>query len=416
MWRGAHADAPVLPHDITTQVLSLQISLIAPTIAYCKMTSSLPITAMEDLHISHPASINVHPDLQSPSDAVEPSQADEAPDGVLAHGKPVPDGKQVPLPMSRANFNFRKSLVPFALPLSKFSQMKGSKGKRLFVSVMVVRPILKPDPNAAGRVERETERQDEEEDPKDRREAVGIVIRKKSTSTSAATLEGNVDVQAEHEPQDLKGNDYQWELPKMECQFGKDQTILSAVQRCAKEQLNLDVSLIQSFIGVKNETHGTAPNETKALCFDFLVKVHPTDFSDLSDAAVGVRGEGSEGGGGNDAVRSDIDAKAKIALPKIKLREGWEMKWASQAELWKVLSRGGRKLGVSKQEIQAVQTSQGRGRIAPADAGVTESKAHGQGSGHIIPADLAIGKVVDKGQISDTELTPPLSPIGHAGL
>lgn len=54
-------------------------------------------------------------------------------------GRPAPDGQKLRVPPTRDTFDFRKSLLPFAMPLAKLARMKAHTRKTLSVGVVVVR-------------------------------------------------------------------------------------------------------------------------------------------------------------------------------------------------------------------------------------------------------------------------------------
>ena len=295
------------------------------------------------------ATRSVHKDTTAHDPHGPPNKTD---DHVIAiRGRAAPDGQKLRSPPSRDNFDFRKSLLAFAMPLSKLMRMKAHVRKTLSVGVVVVRPshvLSAKGPGAGNKAaadvstskfnskhgkddtlldKKEAEgiiarrgvkeaaagasnsghqgKQVEDAKLLDNTEAEGIVIRKKPSSTPCTSTSA-IDPHAA-----VTETETEWVLPSAECIPGTDRTLFETVQRCAKQTLGVDTALVQSLLGIN--TFGLDRNNATHVRFDFLVKLHPT--------------------------RDD----------EYRVQDGWEMKWVSQGEVWGVLKRVGDTLRVDVQ-------------------------------------------------------------------
>jgi hypothetical protein len=190
-------------------------------------------------------------------------------------------------------------------------------------------------------------------------------------------------------------HNHEWTFPSTDCLIGTDRTLLETVQRCAKEQLGVDVSLIQSLIGFN--TFGQALEDATKVRFDFLVKVHPMR-----------SGQGYE------------------------VREGWEMKWVSQQEVWRMLSRGmavykstlgpeaALTLGREAQRGEGEECDEGVGGDGAADGARCGNGHVGGEQGCIMREghDMELERAGQEGRQKEERGDVPevMSNVGHAGL
>lgn len=238
---------------------------------------------------------------------------------------PIPPSKTTPL---KRNFQMHPSLLRYALPYSKFARLPSNAGKQIWVGLIIVGKgeVLSPSGPEGTK-------------PK----PTALLVRRTSSEPATAVnccsdptvesgpLSSGQSIHLSRDTARLPIFEDGYDLPSLPAEFGTDQTLLEAVDRCARETTGKGAKEIVRFLGRgQHDMVSPAPAENVA---------DPTTGAGMGEAVAGTetRGKICTGTGVARAVRYDF--LVKLHQGEVVLPEGTEGKWVSTDESWRVMKR-----------------------------------------------------------------------------
>ncbi|KAI9639108.1 uncharacterized protein MKK02DRAFT_39386 [Dioszegia hungarica] len=226
---------------------------------------------------------------------------------------PIPPSKTTSL---KRNFQMHPSLLRYALPLSKFARLPSNAGEQIWVGLIIVGKgeVLSPSGPEGTK-------------PK----PTALLVRRTSSEPATAVnccsdptvesgpLSSGQSIHVTRDTARLPIFEDGYDLPSLPAEFGTDQTLLEAVDRCAREVTGKGAKEIVRFLG-RGDYDLVSPASARS-----VAEVAETGEKTCAAAAVGR------------AVRYDF--LVKLHQGEMVLPEGTEGKWEGTDESWRVMKR-----------------------------------------------------------------------------